>query len=363
MSLSVRENYLRAVEFRSPEWIPVAVGFAPATWKRYRESLEKVALEHPAVFPEYVAGGIDYDRAGRTYAQLEPDGPTFREEGERYRDSWGCLWQCAYNDLGGQPIEHPLEDWNALKDFRPPEILRKTRWGEDREDWCLLKQRMEDNKKRGALATARIPCFFDRLHYLRGFENLLCDFASDPPELVKLISLVLETNLKLIPKLLELGPDLVDHHGDIGTQRSLMMRPEAFRKHLKPGYARMFQPFRKAGIPIRYSSDGNLLEIVDDLIECGVSAHDPQLSVNTLEGIAETYQGRLCAIVDFGQEIALFNPRELHDTIRETVEKLADPRGGLVLRAWVIPDVPLKNIEAFCSAAEQFCLGKGNSNR
>jgi uroporphyrinogen decarboxylase len=358
MSLTVRENYLRAIEFKSPEWIPVTLGFAPATWKRYREALEKVVLDHPAVFPGYVKGSTDFDHAGRAYSRLEPDGPTFREEGERYRDSWGCLWQCAYNDLGGQPVEHPLADWKMLKNFRPPDVLRKTRWGEDREDWDRLKRRLEENRKQGVLATARIPCFFDRLHYLRGFENLLCDFASGPPELPNLIEMVLETNLMLISKLLELGLDLVDHHGDIGTQRSLMMRPETFRKYLKTGYARMFQPFRKAGIPVRYSSDGNLLDIVEDLRECGVSAHDPQLSVNTLEGIAGSYKGRLCAIVDFGQEIALFSPNELRDRIRETVEKLGDPRGGLVLRAWVIPDVSLENVTAFCSAAERFCFGK-----
>jgi uroporphyrinogen decarboxylase len=358
MPLSERENYLRAVEFRSPQWIPVTVGFAPATWKRYREHLEEMLLRHPAIFPGYVPGSTDFDHVGEQFSRLEPDGPSFRTEGALYQDSWGCLWRCAHDDLGGQVVEHPLADWKALDGFRPPDILRQTRWGEDREDWNHVKNMLEDRKKRGILATVRIPCFFDRLHYLRGFENLLCDLASDPPELSKLIELVLETNLKLISKLLELGADLVDHHGDLGTQRALMMSTKTFRRYLKPGYARMFLPFRQAGIPIRYSSDGNLLEIVEDLRQCGVSAHDPQLSVNTLEGIVEAYKGRLCAIVDFGQEIILFNPRELRECVRETVEKLGAPEGGLVLRIWAIPDVPLENLEAFCSAAERFCFGR-----
>jgi len=266
------------------------------------------------------------------------------------------LWSCAYNDLGEQVVEHPLADWKSFATFRPPDILRKTRWDEDREDWDVVKRRVAERKKQGVLATARIPCFFDRLHYLRGFENLLCDFACDPPELRRLIEMVLETNMKLIAKLLELGVDVVDHHGDIGTQRALMMKPETFRKYLKPAYATMFQPFRRAGVHVRYSSDGNLLSIANDLIECGVSMHDPQFSVNTPDGIARVYRGRLCASVDFGQEIALCDPADLAQYVEESVSQIAMPEGGLVLRVWAIPDAPLENIEAFCTAAERYCF-------
>ena len=75
-------------------------------------------------------------------------------------------------------------------------------------------------------------------------------------------------------------------HGDIGTQRGLLMNPDTFRKHLKPAYTRMFQTCREAGTHVKYSSDGNLLDIVDDLTECGVSYHDPQVAAC---GIAEVF--------------------------------------------------------------------------
>jgi hypothetical protein len=44
-------------------------------------------------------------------------------------------------------------------------------------------------------------------------------------------------------------------------------------------------PCRAAGAHALLSSDGYMLDIVDDLIECGVSCHDPQVSANGLEGI------------------------------------------------------------------------------
>jgi uroporphyrinogen decarboxylase len=358
MALTERENLLRAIEFKHPEWVPVILAFAPATWKRYREELEAIVLRHPAVFRGYVKGSIDFDNAAGQAARLDPDGPSFRMDGDRYTDSWGCVWDCAQDGLGGQPFEHPLPDWSKFDGFQPPDILRKTRWGADREPWEVMRGRLEENRKKGLVASTRIPCFFDRLHYLRGFENLLCDFAMDSPELGRLVDMVLETNMKLIPHLLDLKPDVVDHHGDIGTQRSLMMRPAMFRKYLKPAYTKMFQPFRRAGIPVRYSSDGNLLDIIDDLIACGVSSHDPQLSVNTIDGIVRAYKGRLCAVIDFGQEIVLMSPQEIKESFEEIVKRMDSPQGGLALRAWAISDVPLENVEAFCSAAEACCLSR-----
>jgi uroporphyrinogen decarboxylase len=356
MSLTERENYLKAVKFDRPEWIPVSLLFAPVTWKRYREELENVVLEHPAIFPGYAKGSIDFDNAAADWPKWDPDGARFVNAGDYYRDGWGCLWHGGYDGLGGQPVDHPLADWKSFKNFQPLDILHKNRWGEDRDDWDVVKRRLEGNKKQGKIASARIPCFFDRLHYLRGFENLLCDFAEDPPELARLIEMVLETNMKLVEKLLQLDLDIVDHHGDIGTQQSLMFSPATFRKYLKPGYARMFEPFRKAGIPVRYSSDGKLLNVIDDLVESGVSTHDPQFTVNTLDGIEKAYKGKLCAVVDFGQEIALMSPEEIRVSIAETVRRLGAPEGGLVVRGWAISDVPLENVKAFCSAAEEFCL-------
>ena len=64
------------------------------------------------------------------------------------------------------------------------------------------------------------------------------------------------------------------------------------------------------------SSDGRLLDIVDDLIECGVSVHDPQLRPNTVEGIARAYQGKLCASVDLDQQgFPFMTPIEIDEQI------------------------------------------------
>lgn len=107
------------------------------------------------------------------------------------------------------------------------------------------------------------------------------------------------------------------------------------------------------------SSDGCLLEIIDDLVECGVSVHDPQFRANTLEGISRAYKGKLCAKVDLDQqEILPFgSPRGIDKHIREIVERLNSPKGGLMIYAEIQQIYPLKNVEAMFEALEKYCLG------
>jgi hypothetical protein len=97
---------------------------------------------------------------------------------------------------------------------------------------------------------------------------------------------------------------------------------------------------------------------VDDLIECGISMHDPQLRANTLAGIARAYKGKVCATVDLDrQSFAFLTPRGIRDQVQEVVDVMADPRGGLMVSGSVWgADVSLRNIEALCAAVEDCCF-------
>ena len=123
-------------------------------------------------------------------------------------------------------------------------------------------------------------------------------------------------------------------------------------------FKRLFQTCRTAGVHVYLSSDGNLLEIVDDLIECGVSVHDPQLRANTLSGIIKAYKGKMCAMVDLDrQSFPFLSPKGIRQQVREVVDAMALPEGGLGLVASVYgTDVSLRNITALCEAMEDHCF-------
>lgn len=348
INMSIRENYLRALEFRYPQWIPCSINFAPIVWNMYREQLENIVLEHPRLFPDYSLADRDF------YDEM----PLVYREGEYYQDNWGCLWYTALKGLEGQVVKSPLEDWSALDTYHMPDPLVFDERDADPKDWEEARDEIVSRKSEGKIASGNGERLFDRLYFLRGFENLMIDFITEPPELPRLIQMLEDYESCLIQKWLELGVDQIGFHTDIGMQTGLMINPKSFRKYIKPMFSRLFQACRKAGVHVYLSSDGCLLEIVDDLIECGVSAHDPQLRANTLPGIAKTYQGRLCAFVDLDrQSFPFISPNEMRQQVKEVVDTMALPEGGLGLVAAVYgTDVSLQNIAALCEAIEDYCF-------
>ena len=350
--ISERENYLRAVEFGHPEWIPCSLNVSPAAWHQHREGLEEVCRRHPRLFPGFRKGAVDFDVFPPVYRQ-----------GEYFRDHWGCLWYNTHAGLEGQVVEHPLADWQALESYQPPDFLTQSERGE--RDWEQIRGDVADARQRGLLVRGDAERLFDRLYFLRGFEALMLDFATGDPHLPKLIDMLREYELGLVRHWLEIGVDMMTFHTDIGTQKGLMISPAQFRRYIKPLFAAVFAPCRQAGVPVLLSSDGRLLEIVDDLIECGVSVHDPQLRANSLEGIERHYKGRLCVNLDLDRQMFPFcTPQEIWDQIGAALDRLYLPEGGLMIMAAVYDDnTPLENIEALAAAMEELCLQPRSGDR
>ncbi len=309
------ENYFRTVEFRNPAWIPVSVSLMPATWKKYREDLEEIVIRHPLIFGEYKKGSRNFDEFRGLY-----------REGT-HTDEWGCVWKNIRGGLDAIVVHHPLSSWDAFESYTPPEP------GEGLPHGFM----------------------FQRLYYLRGFENLMMDFVDEPPQLHRLIDMVLSYNLAVVRKWVARKPKMVHFGDDLGMQDRLPMSPEHFRKYLKPCYAQIFGMCRDAGIHVYFHSDGHILEVIDDLIECGVTVINPQIRANTLDGLVEVCKGKVCVNLDLDRQLFPFcTPKDIDEHIREAVAKLGSKQGGLMLVAECEPDVPLENIEAICQALEKY---------
>ena len=81
------------------------------------------------------------------------------------------------------------------------------------------------------------------------------------------------------------------------------------------------------------------------------------IGANTIDGIAKAYKGKLCAMVDIDEQMLPFcSPDDIDRQIREIVEKVGSPEGGLIIYAIPSEDVPLENIEAICSGWEKYCF-------
>ncbi|OYT43053.1 hypothetical protein B6U84_06650 [Candidatus Bathyarchaeota archaeon ex4484_40] len=352
--MNIRENFLRAAEMNGPEWIPCNVVISPPVWSKYRERMEDLVLRHPRIFGEYKKGSVRFDDFG------------VRRAGNRIVDEWGCVWTFLVDGLQGQVVEHPLEDWKALETYKPPdplalENLPKEGFPPSPGDFKEALRELEKNKREGKLAVGSCPhgFMFQRLYYLRGFNNLMRDFITEPPQLKTLIRMVVEFNLKIIRRWLEVGIDLLSVGDDLGTQDRLPIPPSKFRKFLFPAYKEMFTPVRERGVHIHFHSDGHIMEIVDDLIEAGVTIINLQDLVNGVETIKKRLKGRVCVDVDIDRQriVPFGRPSEVERHVKHVISELRSPEGGLMVTVGIYPPTPIENIEALCRALEEMGCG------
>jgi len=337
-------NYLRAMSFESPDWIPCNVSIMPATWIRYGEAVEEVVLEHPRLFPDYRAGMFRSTVLHRQYSS------------GRWTDAWGTPWENIRDGLDSIPVEEeaPLRNWEALAAYTPPDPLKVTDLG-DPIDWNERSRLVQETKSRGGLARGGLchGFMFMRLYYLRGFTNLMVDFAMRDPRLDDLISLVRDFNIELVRSWLKIGVELMHGGDDMGMQTSLPVSPQAWRHYIGPCYASIVGECRDNGVPFHLHSDGHIVEIIPDLIDCGVSIINPQVRANGLENLREVAKGRVCIDLDLDRQLFPFSePGEIREHIQSAIETLNTPRGGLMLHAECEPDVPLENIRSIVETLE-----------
>ena len=338
-------NFLKTIYFDRPEWTPCIVSLMPATWMKYREDLEELVLAHRRIFPDYQKGPKDFDRID--FALYEQG---------RHTDCWGTVWDNVERGLDSMAVGFPLEDWSSIDEYVPPDPLTDDLFGP--RDWEAVKRSMDEARRAGGLATATLShgAMYMRLFYLRGFENLMLDMATDEPRLWRLIEMVEGYNRVAIEKQLSLGAEYMIFGDDLGLQRSLPMSPEMWRRFIKPSYERMSRPYREAGMPIFLHTDGHILEIIPDLIEVGVGVLNPQIRANGLAGLIEMAKGKVALQQDLDRQLFPFaTPSEIEEHIGQVYEGLRMDEGGLILLAEAEPDVSLENIDAICTTLENIC--------
>jgi hypothetical protein len=344
-----RENLIRAYRLRSPEWIPVASGFPAPCWEYYGpDALEDLLSSHQIMFPGYERGSIYPDNVSI---------PPHTRKDQPFTDAWGSVWVTNVNGMVGAVKQHALTDWGEFENYRAPSPEQTD--GMLPLDWECLGIRAARCRGNGDLFAVGLPHghTFLRLQDLRGYENLVYDMADEEPRLWKLIAMVEEFNLDLVHRFLRLAPDMVRIPEDLGAQSGPLISPDMFRKYIKPSYLRLTAPIKEAGILVHEHSDGDIIDLVDDLVEVGGDVLNLQDLVNGIDRIREHVMGRLAIDLDIDrQRITVHgSPRDIDDHIREAVMKLGSREGGLSLCYQPWPPTPLENIRAVFDAMERYC--------
>jgi len=145
--LDSRERVCRAVEFKGPDRVPFE-------WYKYG------------------VGVLDIERTDIAGIYYKPLQGSTTEIGNEVRvvDEWGCIWvSYKYIPTMGQPMVHPLQNWENINDYKFPELALEKRF-----------EGIENEVKHLRSLGKYIVGFLDfgiweRLHFLRGFNEAITD--------------------------------------------------------------------------------------------------------------------------------------------------------------------------------------------
>jgi len=370
---TISQNVLKAIRFERPEYIPAVFSINPACWHHYHpDDLLELMAEHRILSScvvrraSAVRRPVECDKlnairntqyevrntSGELITQIAP----WERAGVPYTDAWGCVWETTDDGITGTVTGHPLADWDAFEHFTAPNPAKTNGMGEI--DWPAIKDGILKARLEGKYCVDSLEHghAFQRLSYLRGFENLLFDMADRDDRLWRLIEMVETFSIGIVERYLELGAEMICYPEDLGMQVGPMISPEHFRTYIKPIYEHLMSPAHKAARLVHMHSDGDIRDLANELIGSGVDALNLQDLVNGIDWIAANLKGRICIDIDIDrQKITRFgSPEQIDNLIHQEVQKLGSPEGGLMMIYGLYPGVPLENVKAIMDAMERY---------
>ena len=147
---------------------------------------------------------------------------------------------------------------------------------------------------------------------------------------------------------------------DVGGKNGTLFSPDYLRREAFPRLRREIEPLKQAGIKIILHSDGNITEVLDDLVEIGIDGINPlETSAGmNLALIKKRYGKNLVLVgnVDGAYVLPLGSPRDVEEEVKRCIREGA-PGGGYFLDTGsgeVTSDIPVENALAMFEAIRKY---------
>ncbi len=280
---------------------------------------------------------------------------------EPYTDEWGVGWKTIqYETRFGkgiytEPQSHPLEDYAAVDSYSTPDPDRDSLYGNAE---ILLKNHGKSHFIVGVVKAT----IFESSWALRGLDKLMMDLVLDKELAARILDLPFQYHKAVAQRLVQMGVDMIWLGDDVGTQNGMMISPDTWREFLKPLMQEMISSLKSINpeVKIAYHSDGNIVEIIPELIEIGLDVLNP-IQPNCMDPVylMEQFGDRLCFWGGVDQQQLM--PFGTEDEIKAEVQKLKaslGKKGGYIMGPThnLQLDVPLENLFAMIDEIKELTL-------
>jgi uroporphyrinogen decarboxylase len=334
MSLTRKERMRRAINHESVDRIPTQINYTA-----------DMGRNMAAYFDVQVSDLVQF--LGNHMIRVDLNVPqTFNEDGTVKFDWWGVGFDTR--EEGYFAAVSPLKENKDLDSFPWPDPL---------DPQLLIVA--EDTIKAYGDEYFITPNFgfvlFERAWTLRGFEEFFIDMAVDPAYTDALLDHITEIQLNLIHRCLELGVDGAYFGDDYGAQNNLLFSPRMWRKYIKPRLAILFTPFRERNLPVIMHSDGQIQNILPDLVEIGLTVLNPvQPEVLDHGWLYQNFAGDIAFYGGVSTQTVLpyGSPEDVRAAVAGCQANLSPTGTGLILAPShrMMTDIPMANVSAMLEA-------------
>lgn len=312
------------------------------TWAEFSESLS---------FPEFdrrINGVLDGDSPHAGGGFIMHDRDTFE-------DAWGVVRRRGSDGKLEEWITGPLAEAKSVDEYNFPGPERIIG---DPEGPVKVAGMKED----GWFVNGGLTMPFKLAWELRGLQNFLMDYHINPQFLDGLYDKIFALETEQARRLAMAGVDCISVVGDIAMQDRLIMSPGKWRHFDKPRLSRLIAEVRqlKPDIFFFIHSDGNLMEIMSDLIEIGFDIINPvQPECMDPVRVKECFGSKITLHGTIGIQTTL--PFGTVDEVRREVAGRIENcgyNGGLILGPAnvVMYDTPIENVIALYETARDYDL-------
>ncbi len=250
----------------------------------------------------------------------------------------------------------PMADYDTpqqVLDYPYPDLLAQYRWDE-------FKVLVDEAHAEGRAVAYSAVQVFEYAWYLRGLDNLLADMLTDEDMAAACLDKMCEIQCEISKRAAQCGVDLIIYGDDVGTQRSLMMSKDTWKRWIMPTTAAVIAAAKSVNPDLLafYHSDGVITDIIPELIEIGVDILNPiqPECMDPIE-IKNTYGDRLSFWGTLGTQTTLpfGTPQEVYDRTRELIQIVGKGGGFCIAPTHLLePEVPFENFEAYLKAVKDF---------
>lgn len=212
-----------------------------------------------------------------------------------------------------------------------------------------------------AVFTGTWACFFHIAADYFGMENYFMKMHTDPEQVEAVTNHVTDFFVAANDQYFAQLGDAADYcffGNDFGTQQSLLLSPECFKRFILPSMRRLISGAKKFNKKVMVHSCGAIREIIPLLIEAGVDGlHPLQARAAGMDAasLAREYKRDLVFMggVDTQELLVHATPGQIKDEVRRLRDLLGPHYIVSPSHEGVLPNVPLANIVAMAEAARE----------